>query len=153
MEPAPVAVSAALALPAGYLVGLLVDRIPDALPLRSDLPGLRMTGKYLTGHVLTLVTFVVLAVRFDQQDFVGKSGWLVLIPMLIAATSMIALAIMDVETYRLPDRLVLPTFLVTLVLITLASVIGRDSRSILYALARAALARLLLRFVPLSFDT
>lgn len=133
MNTTKLVVAAVAALPAGYLAGLLVDRIPDNLPLRKDLPGLRLTGKYLVAHLLVLFGFVMGASRFDQQS------WLELLPVVVFVTSGVALSIIDLERMRLPDRLVLPTFLTLVVLITVVRVAQSDAKSIQLALAGAGI--------------
>lgn len=128
MDVSRIAVCVILSIPAGYLIGLLVDRIPDALPLGKDLPAPRFTGKYLLAHLLAAITFGLAGLRLSEEP------WTFLIPMLVFLTSAIALSLIDLETLRLPDRLVAPTFLVLLALITIIDVIEQQANLIRYAL-------------------
>nr|WP_283250964.1 A24 family peptidase [Rhabdothermincola salaria] len=54
-------------------------------------------------------------------------------------TALAALTVIDIEHYRLPDLIVLPTFLVSVPLIVVVSVVDGDSDRIRHALAGAAL--------------
>ncbi len=117
-----------LALPAGYLVGLLADRIPGELSLTKDLPGIRLTGRYLWAQVLTMVGFLGTAVRFESQP------WYTSLPALVFLTSAIALSIIDLDCLRLPDRLVVPTFMVLVVLSSTVLIASSNARQIQYAL-------------------
>lgn len=125
-------VCALLALPAGWFGGLLVDRIPDGKPLFADLPPLRAHGKYLVLHLLVLALFVGAAVRFQDDS------WLMLISYLIAFTSLATLSVIDFEVLRLPDRIVVPTLVVSLPLITITSIVDGDASAIKYAVGGGA---------------
>lgn len=122
-----------LALPAGLLVGgfvtMLVDRVPDETPLSwgsrcphcehglsvaDSLPVLSwiirrgrcrhcdvaITPAYPVVEVLTAALFVAVAARFGAE-------W-VLVPPLILVTALMALSVIDLYLYRLPDRIVFP---------------------------------------------
>lgn len=117
-----------LALPAGYLVGLLADRIPGERSLLDDLPGIRLTGRYFWAHVLTMVGFLGTAVRFESQP------WYLSLPALVFLTSAIALSLIDLDCLRLPDRLVVPTFMVLVVLSSAVLIASSNARQIQYAL-------------------
>ncbi len=125
-------VAVAASIPAGYLVGLFFDRIPERKPLLADLPGLRFTGYYLAGHLGVLGAFLGAAHRF------GQDPWLELLPVAVFVTSSIALSLIDVDCYRLPDRLTIPTFVVVLALLSVIRVVGKDAKSIQVALFGAA---------------
>ncbi|MEM7142659.1 MAG: prepilin peptidase, partial [Actinomycetota bacterium] len=123
-----------LAVPLGLLAGgfatMLVDRIPDATPLtlRSRCPFCGhelslvdtvpvvswiarrgrcrhcddpITPAYPWVELLTMGLWVVVAVRYGWD-------WRVL-PPLILVTSLMALSVIDMYVYRLPDRLVFPS--------------------------------------------
>ena len=80
--------------------------------------------------VLELVTAAVLALlcaRFAGQPAVLAFG-------LLGALG-VALSTIDIEVYRLPDRLTLPAYLATLALLSLAAVLGHDAGALLRALA------------------
>lgn len=145
MEPARLVVAAVLALPAGYFTGILIDRIPGGEPLGTDLPPFRLTGRYLAAHVLVLAGFLISASRFDDQP------WADLLPMAIFVVSGVALSLIDLDCMRLPDRLVVPTFLLLVVVITVSKVAGSDAKAIQTALAGAGMFFGILLFFHLLF--
>lgn len=134
-----------LAVPIGLLAGgfatMLVDRIPDKTPLtlRSRCPfcehdlsivdtvpvaswfvrrgscrhcGERITPAYPWVELLTMGLWVAVAARF---------GWdWRLLPPLILVTALMALSVIDLYVYRLPDRLVFPALGLSLVAIVVA---------------------------------
>jgi leader peptidase (prepilin peptidase)/N-methyltransferase len=140
-------------VPIGLVVGgfvtVLIDRIPDAAPLslRSRCPFCEhelgwvevvpvvswfavrrrcrhcdhpITVAYPVVEVLTAAVFVLVAIRFGAE-------WTV-VPPLILATALIALSMIDVYVYRLPDRLVFPSIGVSIVaIVAVAFVIDRPS--------------------------
>lgn len=123
-----------LALPVGWFSGLLIDRVPDNLPLFDPLPGLRLHGKYLAVHLIVLVLFVLAPIRLPEgTSALELAAYLLLFGMLVTVS------VIDIELFRLPDRIVLPTLLVSVVLVAVASVLDGDSARIRYALAGAAL--------------
>ncbi len=125
-------VCAFLALPAGWFGGVLVDRIPDGKPLLEALPPIRAHGKYLVLHLLVLVLFVAAGVRFQDES------WLMLASYLFVFASLATLSVIDFEVLRLPDRLVLPTLLISLPLITITSILAGDSVAVVYAVGGGA---------------
>ncbi len=122
-----------LAIPLGLVVGglvtMLVDRVPDKTPLSwgsrcpqcehalsfgDSLPvvswlvrrgrcrhcGDPITPAYPVVELVTAGLFVAVAARFGAE-------WVVL-PPLILVTSLMALSMIDLYVYRLPDRIVFP---------------------------------------------
>lgn len=128
-----VVVCALLAIPVGWFAAVLVDRVPDKEPLFRPLKPLRPSGRDLVVHALVLVLFVLAAIRFSDASPGVLAAYLVLF------TSLAALTVIDIECYRLPDRIVLPTFAISVPLVALVSVIDDDASRIRYALAGAAL--------------
>lgn len=118
MKTAPLVVCAVLALPAGWLAGLLVDRVPGNLPLGRDLPGVRLRGKYLALHLVVLVAFLAAGLRF------ADSSPIVLAAYLITFTGLAALAVIDLEILRLPDRIVVSLLVVAAPLIVVGSLLS-----------------------------
>jgi leader peptidase (prepilin peptidase) / N-methyltransferase len=106
----------------GLLVGLglevVVDRVPRREPLRGwsrgDIHPAR--ASVLTG--LTVALSVGLAVRYHDS-------W-VLPAFLVLAAGLVALAVIDLEHFLLPNRIVYPLAVATLVLLTVAAV-GDDA--------------------------
>lgn len=133
VDPVMLVVSALAALPAGWFAGALVDRVPSGTEsLLSPLPAVRFTGKYLVMYVLLLVLNVGAALRFADD------GWWVLVPFLVVFCALVALAVIDVELLRLPDRIVVPTLLVSIPMIVVASIADGDAVAIQRALIGGA---------------
>lgn len=136
-----------LALPAAWLAGLLVDRVPPmgrdldnnlrdpkALPLlRRPLPGLRMHGRYLWMTMAVLAMYVATAYRLREQPPLTTA------PYLIWWVALVALSACDVRDRRLPDRIVLPAFVLGTVVMVIAAVAGGRSVNIRYAMIGAGL--------------
>jgi leader peptidase (prepilin peptidase)/N-methyltransferase len=127
-----VVVCALLALPVGWFAGVLIDRVPDRAPLKP-LPGIRLSGKYLFVHLGMIVLFVLAAVRFDEEPLGVLVGYLFLFAVLLT------LSVIDVELFRLPDLIVLPTLAASLLLVVLVSVVEEVPEQIRFALAGAGL--------------
>jgi leader peptidase (prepilin peptidase)/N-methyltransferase len=125
-------VCALLALPAGWLAGALVDRIPDKLPLFDPRYPVRLKGIDLLLYVGMVVLFVLAAVRFDDAPALQLAGYLLLFAALLA------LSVIDIRLFRLPDRIVLPTLAASIPLVAVASVLDDRPETIRYALVGAA---------------
>jgi leader peptidase (prepilin peptidase)/N-methyltransferase len=123
---------ALLALPAGWFAAVLVERVPDRLPLFSPLKPLRPSARDLLVHALVLALFVVAALRFDDAS-VGE-----LFAYLVLFTALAALSVIDGELYRLPDLIVLPTLAASIPIVVVVSVAIDDPERIRYALLGAA---------------
>lgn len=124
--------SVLVALPAGWFAGVLIDRVPDRLPLRP-LPGVRLEGRYLWVHVLMVALFALAALRFADASIGALAAYLLLFGMLVTVS------VIDIELFRLPDRIVLPTLGISVVLIPAVSLIEGAPEQIGHALAGAAL--------------
>ncbi len=125
-------VCAVLALPVGWFAGVLIDRVPDRESL-LPLPGVRLSGKYLFVQLMMLVLFVLAALRFDTDPVGMLVGYLFLFAMLLTVS------VIDVELFRLPDLIVLPSIVVSLVLVVAVSLVEDKPESIRFALAGAGL--------------
>lgn len=110
---------AALAgVPAGWFACVLVDRIPDAEPLFDPPPEvpfpLRASkARNVAIYVTTIVLFALGAAEFDRPAR--------LVPYLFLFLVLTALSFIDLDTLRLPDRLVFPSLLASIVLLPIAS--------------------------------
>jgi leader peptidase (prepilin peptidase) / N-methyltransferase len=129
---ARVVICVLLAIPVGWVAGVLIDRVPDKQPLFTPLLGIRLTGRYLVVHLLMIVLFAAAAVRFDDSSIGVLGCYLLLFAMLLTVS------VIDIELLRLPDRIVLPTLVASLVLIPTVSVIDDVADTIRYALVGAA---------------
>jgi leader peptidase (prepilin peptidase)/N-methyltransferase len=123
-------VCAALALPTAWFGGVLVDRVPDRLALQP-LPGVRLRGVYLFLHLSLLVVFPLVGWRFNDDPPLFVAGYLLLSGMLITVS------VIDIRLYRLPDRIVLPTLVISIVLVVVESLRASHAVQIRYALAGA----------------
>jgi len=127
-----VVVCALLALPVGWFAAVLVERVPDRLPLFAPLKPARPSLRDLLVHALVLVLFVVAALRFADAS-VGE-----LFAYLVLFTALAALTVIDGEIYRLPDLIVLPTLAASIPIIVVVSIAIDDPDRIRYALVGAA---------------
>lgn len=126
-------VVALLALPAGWFAGVLADRIPDRLPLFQPLKPVHLEGRDLALHVGVLVLFLSAAWRFADASWSEMLAYCALFGVLAA------LSAVDIELYRLPDRIVLPSLLVSIPWIAVTSIVDGDGERIGRALAGGAL--------------
>ncbi|MCU0268160.1 MAG: A24 family peptidase [Acidimicrobiales bacterium] len=120
-------------LPAGWLAGVWTDRIPDrADKVFSPLAGVRLHGRHLVVHLVVIGVFAATALRLDDAPP------LVLVAHLGFFTALVALSAIDLETFRLPDRLVVPSLIGSLVVVTAASLLDDAAAQIRSALVGAA---------------
>jgi leader peptidase (prepilin peptidase)/N-methyltransferase len=89
-----------------------------------------ISARYPTVEALTAVLFVVMALRFGLDP--------VLPAYLYLAAVGLALALIDLDTKRLPDVLTLPSYAVAAVLLGGAALLGDDGGAALRALVGAA---------------
>jgi leader peptidase (prepilin peptidase) / N-methyltransferase len=113
-----VAVCAAAGLLVGLALEIVIDRVPQREPLngwsRRDLN----PGRAALLAALTVALFVGLAIRYDDS-------W-VLPAFLVLAAGLVALSVIDLEHFLLPNRIVYPLAVGTLALLGLAAV-GDDA--------------------------
>jgi leader peptidase (prepilin peptidase)/N-methyltransferase len=134
-----------LAFPAAWFAGLLADRVPpmgrtsdgelrdpDALSLFAELPGLRFDGRYRWILVSVLALYVGTAIRFGDEPLI------IVMPYLIWWCGLTALVATDMAWQRLPDRIVLPTLVVGLLGVVVASIVASNAVSIRYAVLGGA---------------
>jgi leader peptidase (prepilin peptidase)/N-methyltransferase len=132
-------ICAVASLPVGWFAGALLDCYPadddsaedvitnrQVLPLRP-LPGVRLRGAYLALQLVMLVGFVGMGVRFESAPVLVIVGYLVLTAMLVTVSAI------DIQCYRLPDRIVLPSLAVSVVLVVVESLRAGASSRIEYA--------------------
>lgn len=123
----------ALSLPAGWFSMVLIDRGPTELPLLRPMlrPLHAATGRGRAVGVHLAVTTIAtsLAIRFDTASV------MLLLALLGFVTVLVALALIDLATYRLPDRIVLPALCVSIVWISLDALAAGHPQQIRSALA------------------
>lgn len=128
-----VIVAGLVSLPAAWFGAVLFERIPDNLPLFKPFPGLGVSIRHPFIHLVTTGLFVVTAWRF------GSAPPLVLAAYLLFFAACVSLAAIDVATLRLPDRIVVPLLIISIPLVTVASILNHDAVQIRSALAGGAL--------------
>jgi leader peptidase (prepilin peptidase) / N-methyltransferase len=121
-----------LSLPAGWFAGVLYDRVPDDLPLFRPLPKPRVTGVYLALHLTMLAVFLLAARRFADAHGLELADYLLLF------TALVALSFIDLETLRLPDKIVAPLLVISIPLIAITSLLQDDAPRIRYAIVGGA---------------
>jgi leader peptidase (prepilin peptidase) / N-methyltransferase len=126
-------VCAVLALPAGWFAGVLADRIPDRQPLFVPLKPVHLGGRDLVLHVGVLALFLAAGWRF------ADSHWSSMLAYCALFGTLAALSAIDIEHYRLPDLIVLPALVVSIPIITVASIVDGEPDLIRYALVGGAI--------------
>lgn len=123
----------ALSLPAGWFSMVLVDRGPTDRPLLRPmlrpLHGATGRGRAVGIHLAVTIIATVLAIRLDAASI------MLLLALLGLVTVLVALALIDLATYRLPDRIVLPALCASIVWISLDALVGGHPEQIRAALA------------------
>jgi leader peptidase (prepilin peptidase) / N-methyltransferase len=122
--------TAAAGIPVGWFGALLVDRVPDALSLRDPRPAIPFPSedsrrRDIVVYVLTIICFALGGATFEEI--------VVLVPYLVFFAAVVALSVIDIQTLRLPDRLVFPTFFAGAILLPIASIATDRERALLYA--------------------
>lgn len=139
MQAFVVAGSAVLGVLVGAVSNVLIDRVPDKVPLRGPREGevtapqswlgvpaqpwiLRggrspdgaLPSRWLWVEVVTVAAFAQLAVQYGDT-------W-VLAPLLLLAVCLITVSAIDLQVQRIPDRITFPTFGLSVVAIVAVSV-------------------------------
>jgi leader peptidase (prepilin peptidase) / N-methyltransferase len=144
---------AVFGLAVGAFLNVVVDRVPDKIPLRAagqDDPvrhlswaGLpvqpwllrrgrgggdeRLPLRWVGVEILTVVTFAALGVRYGTS--------LTVVPLLVLAACLVSVSVIDLQVLRIPDRITFPTLGVTVVLIVAVSLLQGHPDAIRGALA------------------
>jgi leader peptidase (prepilin peptidase)/N-methyltransferase len=134
MTAALVAGCSVLGLVVGWFLDPVITRVPRKQPVfgppDDDEPPVSMTRRVIV-TVLTGVLFGAIAARFDDS-------WL-LPAYLVFTAGLVALAVIDLETYLLPNRIVYPLTAATLVLLAAGTALEGDFSDYLRGLLAAAL--------------
>jgi leader peptidase (prepilin peptidase)/N-methyltransferase len=127
--------AAMASLPAAWLVLVFVDRIPDRRPLWRPWPAIPLPrGLSLADgsvYPITAAVFVLTALRFEEIY--------PLVCYAALATVLVALSAIDIETLRLPDRLVLPSIVAGLAAISASAAIDGELVQLTAALVGGAI--------------
>lgn len=97
----------------------------------------------LTVEVLTPALFALAGIRWG-------ASWVV-VPFLVLFSALLVVSVIDIERYRIPDRVVFPALALSLPLIVLVSFVEGASRSISFALIGAATYFILLFIAHLVY--
>ena len=134
-----VAGSAVLGVLVGAVSNVLIDRVPDKVPVRGPREGevtapqswlgvpaqpwiLRagrspdgaLPSRWLWVEVATVAAFAELAVQYGDT-------W-VLAPLLLLTACLVTVSVIDLQVQRIPDRITFPTFALSVVAIVAVSV-------------------------------
>ena len=147
-----VVVLAAVGLIVGSAMPAVAARVPDRQPVFEGLSARDITplsGWFGTSRwprpvvigceAVTALLFGALAVRFGLS--------MEILPYLVLFAALVVISVIDLEHYRIPDRITFPAFGTMLVLVVVASVVRNNPVEIAVALAGAFLYFFLL-FVP-----
>lgn len=127
----------ALGVPVGAFVNVVVERVPERLPLRASTPGelnpprrwlgvpvqpwlLRGRGsghrrlRWLFVELATAAVFAAIGARFGTTS--------VMVPLLVMGAGLVAVSVVDLELLRIPDRITFPTLGLCAVTMVIASV-------------------------------
>jgi leader peptidase (prepilin peptidase)/N-methyltransferase len=119
-------------IPAGWLAGALFERIPSRRPLWKPFPRYHLGGINLTLQVLITGLYALAAVRFPEENPLVLAAYLVF--FLVS----VVLAMIDIDTLRLPDAIVGGALVVSIPLITAGSLAASVPEQIQYALLGGA---------------
>jgi leader peptidase (prepilin peptidase) / N-methyltransferase len=151
-----------LGLVVGPFVSLVIDRIPDKLPLRgttggdpaaprswAGVPvqpwllrrgrsesGERLPARWVRVELIMAAAFAALGARFGDD--------LVVIPLLLLSASLVAVSVIDLQVLRIPDRITFPTLGASILLVTAISLVQDEPDRI-----RGALMGMIAYFVLL----
>ena len=120
-----------LSIPAGWFALVLIERGPGDQPFLRPVRGFARSGREVTVQVFVTVGCVAMAMRF------GSAPLAMMIAMIALITVLIALSIIDMATYRLPDRIVLPALCGSIVWMTAVSLIAGRPEDVRSALVGA----------------
>jgi leader peptidase (prepilin peptidase)/N-methyltransferase len=100
----------------------------------------RISARYIVVEAATAVFFALVALKFLPPTLVGSGSTLsaigstlVLIAFLYLAAVSVALALIDIDTHKLPNRIVLPSYIVGIVLLSIGGLLASDYRALLGA--------------------
>jgi len=122
----------ALSLPAGSITRSLIERGPTELPLFGSIRLLHPSRRDVITQAVLTVGLVALGVRFGEEPAGVLAGVVAVFVVLVA------LSAIDIATYRLPDRIVLPALCLSIVWFTAVSLVDGHPAQIRSALAGAA---------------
>ena len=152
----------ALGLPVGSFLNVVVDRVPDRIPLRVSIdgeahpprrwlgvpvqPGLfggdpaaERRRRWIAVEVATIAVFAAFGTRYGTSS--------VTIPLLLLGAFLVTVSATDLEHLRIPDRVTFPVLAASLPLLVVVSVQHHVPRS-LWAALFGAVVYFALLFLP-----
>ena len=143
-----------LGVPVGSFLNVVIDRVPDKQSLRGPLeceptapfeplgiavqPWLLRAGRariddlprrWLWVELLTAAVFALVGARFGS--------YLVVVPLLLLAASLVAVSVIDLQLLRIPDLVTFPTLAAAVPLVVLVSLRGGELEKVEGALLGA----------------
>ncbi len=134
---------ALLGVPVGSVLNVVIDRVPEHVPLRGPQPaepcppeswlgipaqpwlfrlgrsasGDELPGRWLWVELTTAGLWALMAARYGDSATV--------LPLLVLAASLVAVSVIDLQLLRIPDRVTFPALALSGALIVIISA-GRD---------------------------
>ena len=133
MSPVVAALVGLAGVPLGWFASVLVERVPDydRYVFRSPFRTEGSSPARIVGTIgLVAALFALVALRFERPAD--------LVPYLAYALVVTVLALIDIDTLRLPDRLLLPYLAVSVPLVVAVSALLREPERITSAFVGAA---------------
>jgi leader peptidase (prepilin peptidase)/N-methyltransferase len=121
-------------LAAGWLLSIVVERVPSKRSLlERPFPELRAVVRQPSGIAMILVTGAVAVGTGARFGDVWE-----LPAFLVLAVALVALSVIDLRLFLLPNRIVLPLAVMTILLLAVAAAANDDGDALLRALACGA---------------
>jgi leader peptidase (prepilin peptidase) / N-methyltransferase len=122
-----------LGLAIGALLPIVIERVPERRSLRSPYPEIGAGLRTGSGRLLVLGTGLLFAaIGWRFADSAALPAFLLL------AGALVALSVIDLEHFLLPNRIIYPVAAASTVLLAIAAVVDSDGDAFLRALACGA---------------
>ncbi len=122
-----------LGLVIGALLPIVIERIPERRTLRGPYPEIGAGLRTWSGRLLVLGTgllFAAIGWRFADSSALPA--------FLLLAGALVALSVIDLEHFLLPNRIIYPVAAASIVLLGIAAVVDGDSDAFFRSLACGA---------------
>ncbi|MBV9935013.1 MAG: prepilin peptidase [Actinobacteria bacterium] len=117
------AVCAVIGVPVGLFLNVVIDRVPEKEPLRPALPPRRpASGREWWVVVGCVALFAALGFRFGADRAVPA--------YLVLAASLLAISVIDLKLYIVPNRIVYPTLAIAIPLLIGAALLQHHNDAI-----------------------
>lgn len=122
-----------------------VDPVPDVDGGDGDGDNAPIEGANLSPRAVGLAVEILTPVLFAFAGLRWASSW-VFLPFLVLFAALLVVSVIDIEHYRIPDRIVFPALALAVPLIVVVSFVEDSTKSITFALI-GAVAYFLLLFI------